>query len=181
MINFKNSKKDTPSKSVSVTDNHLVLSLTHTENPVIWRMALDEIGTAVFSIKKGKNKSELILKQKKGSEEIIASFDQEQEALEVLSDISKKLINPQEKNKSGKSNASNQNSQTETDKKTEAAKWGIALILVFIIIGLYWYLTSLIPQQVSDINQATASGTETSSPQTTTGAPVSADEYLKGL
>lgn len=161
---------------VSVIDKHLVLSLTKTEEPIIWRMSLDDIGTAVFSIKKGKEKSTLILKQKDGKEEIIATFAEPEEAAKILSSISHCLLNPK-KSKIALTLQNNQNNKKQNDN-SEKRNWGIALILVIIIIGLYLYLMSLMPENIITQNQ---SNTNTETEQRTTGQPLDADEFLKGL
>jgi thiol:disulfide interchange protein len=181
MINFlkeKEEEKDN-NNTVSVIDNYLVLSITNTDTPVIWRMALDEIGTAVFSIKNEKTKSKLILKQKDGKEESISSFKNKEEAAEILSSISNSLLKPKE-SKSGKK-LKTQTIPEEAKDNTEKKKWGIALILAFLIIGLYIYLTSLIPENMIITDPAVSSGATSGTAETRTGQPMSADEFLKGL
>lgn len=174
MINLLHNNKNQELKSVILKDNHLILSLTNIEDPILWRMSLTDIGTAVFTIKKDKKKSKLILKQKNGIEEIIASLDDYDHAKNILSKISEILIEPKQSKISFFKSGADENIE-----KIESKKWLIALFLVFIIIGLYWYLLSLIPENISGPNQVTAE--INSSSQQNTGQPVSADEFLKGL
>lgn len=185
MINFlKTNNTEEPSgNTVSVANDHLVISLTDTDSPTIWRMSLDDIGSSVFSIKKEKTKSKLILKQKDGSksdkEEVIASFKDHDEATSILSDISNNLLNPKKSKFSSNSNAK-QTTQSTTDDSVEKKKWGIALLLVFVIIGLYIYLTTLMPENMSVGTQTTQQSTGNTS-QGSTGQVIDADEFLKGL
>jgi len=53
--------------SAEVVDKHLILSLPNAVEPIVWRMALDKIGTASFEIKhvKASDSYKLILKPKR--------------------------------------------------------------------------------------------------------------------
>lgn len=169
MIKFL--QKQNNNKNVSMIDNHLVLSLTDIDDPIIWRMSLEELGSAVFSIKNTKTKTALILKKSDKTTEEIAVFKNKEHAAEILSSIS--TILTQKETHKGASHKS-----TSTPKK-EASKWLIALLLVVIIIALYYYLMTLMPQRSNDLT----SSTTTSSTNTGggTGQPIDADEFLRGL
>jgi len=182
MINFlKTSNTEEPSgNNVSVANDHLVISLTDTDSPTIWRMSLDDIGSSVFSIKKEKTKSKLILKQKEEKEEIIASFKDHTEATAILSEISNNLLNPKKSIFSSNGNSKDSALKKSQDDSVEKKKWGIALILVFVIIGLYIYLTTLMPENMSLETQTTQQSTGNTS-QGSTGQVIDADEFLKGL
>lgn len=182
-MNFLNKKQETEeTENVSVIDNNLVISLMKTENPVIWRMPLDEIGTAVFSIKKDKKKSTLILKRKDNSEEIIATFNNTEDATKILNSISHHLLNPSHSKpqRTWKTVNKTINEKTNDNNKTESMKWVGALLFALVVIGLYAYLMSIMPEQIGGPNAINAQ-TSAETPSSQTGQPISADEFLKGL
>lgn len=179
-----------------VVDDHLVLSLLHAQEPKIWRMALDKIGTASFEIKTDSNSNvtKLILKPKKGTAEIIAAFENKKIAIDALTAASSALQNQSAqvttKNTEQKRTKAKQESETGAQKiiytdqppskANEAQKWLIALMGAIIVVGLYMYLTSLIPETNVEFQGQTARAVATD-PQSSTGVPVSADDFLGGL
>ncbi len=166
-------QKQTGHKNVSMIDGHLVLSLTELDDPIIWRMSLEEIGSAIFSIKNTKTKTSLILKKSDKTTEEIAVFKDRDMAAEILSSISDLLTQKKTSQNSG-------GNQTITTPKKEASKWFIALFLVIIIIALYYYLITLMPQRNNDSNP-TPSTTSSAPSGGGTGQPIDADEFLRGL
>lgn len=179
MINFLKDKntEEHAQNTVSVVNNHLVISLTKTDNPTIWRMDLDDIGNSVFSIKKDKTKSKLVIKQNNEKEESVASFKDHEEATKLLNDISNSLLTPKKSHLLGNNNSSNSTKNETLEKK----KWGVALILVFVIIGLYIYLMTLMPENLNSGVQTTQQNTGNNGTQGSTGQVIDADEFLKGL
>lgn len=167
------------SSSADVVEGHLVLSLLNAQDPKIWRMALDKIGTASFEIKSTKDTQEtnLILKPTKGTAEIIATFETKDEAIEALSQASEAL-------RGGVSSSKKKILSTPAKQSalppTEKSQWGIVLLGILIVIGLYYVMQGLIPQEGSfpqEDGATTATQTNTP-PQQKTGVPVSADDFL---
>lgn len=185
----------TPASIAENVGGHLILSLPNAIEPKVWRVALDKIDTAAFEIKQEKNSenAKLILKPKKGTAEIIANFETKKEAVEALMAASKALstvtsVETIAHTKAAKEKTAPAKQTNYTDaapvpqvKNTESKKWGIALVAAILVIGLYMYLTSLIPERVIGFETTTTANPVTSSPQQTTGVPVSADDFLGGL
>ena len=200
-----------PSSTAEVVDNHLILSLPNAAEPVVWRMALDKIGTAAFEVKQDGNSeiTKLILNPKKGTAEIIAPFNNKNDAVHALmatsnalqktpsrtavakqSSINKENTNKEntDKENTDKENTNKENTgsyaeplpQQTASKNTEIQKWMIAVLGAFIVIGLYYYLTTLIPTTTVGFDNQSTAGL-TTPPQQSTGVPVSADDFLSGL
>lgn len=168
--------------NAEVVDGHLVLSLLDAQEPKIWRMALDKIGTASFEVKQTKESDEtkLILKPKKGAAEIIASYDSKAQAVAALKNASLALqgkkINKGQTNAVFAAQASTPQTAHNTDK--QGSNWGILFLGVLLVIGLYIYLTSMMPQ-IAPVTTGTT--TKTPSSQNQTGVPMSADDFLSGM
>ncbi len=182
-----------PSASAEVVDNHLVLSFPEAVDPIVWRMSLDKIGTASFEVKQDSDsdQTKLILKPKKGTTEIIASFATKKEAVDALMIASKALQQTGANTQTTQKKTIIQPSQEEnnshetviinsTNTTTEKQKWFLALIGAFIVLGLYYYLTSLIPETVQNFGSS-ATSSVSSNPTEASGVPVSADDFLSGF
>jgi hypothetical protein len=181
MTLFFKKTKNIQTTSADVVNDHLILSLLGAKDPKIWRMSLDKIGTASLEIKQEKDSAvtKLILKPKKGTAEIIASFNSQEEALEALTLAAEALQHKDTQEKmpiKHRENTGNTNPETSTS----SSKWIIVLLGLVIVIGLYYYLDKLIPNKNIGFEKATSSQTNTSSPQETIGVPVSADDFLNG-
>lgn len=186
----------TPAKG-QVIDGHLILSLPHAAEPVVWRMELEKIGTASFEVKQDKENgsAKLVLKPKKGTAEVIAPFDNRDDAVEALMIASNALQNakPQAIVQAKPNNtAADKNEKTTIQYQdviqspnaadnSETSKWLIAIIGALFVIGLYYYLTTLIPENIPSTDYQSAANTSSSDPASTTGVPVSADEFLGGF
>jgi hypothetical protein len=174
-----------------VIDGHLILSFPNATEPVVWRMELDKIGTASFEVKQDTetNTARLVLKPKKGTAEVIAPFATREEAVEALMLASNAMQNAQTtqavhaKKQSEKRIAEYQdNTQTTAGKSgTEATKWFLAVFGAIVVIGLYYYLTTLIPENINSTQSATVADVRGSDPASTAGVPMSADDFLGGL
>jgi phosphate/sulfate permease len=178
VLSFK--KTTSPSStSANVVDGYLILSLLNAQEPKIWRMALEKIGTASFEIKQEKDSTvtKLILKPKKGAAEIIASFDINEKAIEALTLAANALQHKETAPSKLDSITTNQDNAISS----ESPKWVIVLLGLFIVIGLYYYLTTLIPEKNIGFDLGTTSQINKLSPQEATGVPVSADDFLNGL
>jgi len=179
--------------AAEIADNHLVLSLPEAIEPVVWRMSLDKIGTASFEVKplKDSEKAKLILKPKKGAAEIIANFETKDEAVNALMIASKALqsgasqsAKQQEKvivKASGDSEASHETVVINNTNNKEKQKWAIAVLGAILVLGLYYYLTTLIPNSAQGFESSNNSFNSTLNPTDATGVPVSADDFLNGL
>lgn len=191
-FSFKKLIGQLSTSSAEVIDNHLVLSFPEAIEPIVWRMSLDKIGSASFEVKQDSNseQTKLILKPKKGTTEIIACFSTKKEAVEALMVSSKALQHSsstppsshQEKVIVQNSQDPNESHETVVIKKTsptsEKQKWFIALLGALIVIGLYYYLISLIPETIQDFNNPASATSISSNPTESTGVPVSADDFL---
>lgn len=182
------------SSSAEVNDNHLVLSFPDAKEPVIWRMALKDIGTAIFEVKQDKDgeQAKLVLKPKKGTAEIIAAFHTKKDAVDALVMASKALqhghnqdMHEQKKVIVQSAKTANDSHETviinPTGNKSEAHKWLIALIGAGLVIGLYYYLTTLIPVDTNTGNIEAVATSTPADPAEATGVPVSADAFLGNM
>ena len=175
-------KKKQNDISATVANNYLVLSLPNAVEPVIWRKSLDEIGSTTFEVKKATKKDlyNLTLKKTKTTSETIASFDEKNDAIDALNAASDAFHN-RGLSKSINTNTANQNEKQSSGGGT---KWIYAIIALFIVIGLYIYMNSLIPEQNTFENNSAstaAPNTSPASPAAETGVPVSADDFLNSL
>ncbi len=182
-------KKNAPlTSSAEVVDNHLIIALPNAIEPVVWRMELDKVGTASFEIKEIKTSGhyKFNLKPKKGTAEIIATFETKDDALNALVQSSDAMQNP----------VTSSNVKTKNDKEqkinivTSAApqsepkskginKWVKLLLGLLIVVGLYAYLMSLMPNRINNLSDSPAATPSSSTPQT--GVPLSADDFLNGM
>ncbi len=177
------------SSSAEVVEKHLILSLPNAIDPVVWRMALTKIGTASFEVKpvKGKENYKLVLKPKKGAAELIAPFETKDEALEALVHASNALQRPEGEVAVAASTEASKNSNVQIQSRTHkpnSKKWFYLLAGFLLVIGLYLYLASQIPNRVSDFGSDVVSnqtGTQKSGGGAKTGVPLSADDFLSGL
>jgi len=173
--------------TASVSDGYLVLSLPHAIEPVIWRQSLEKIGSATFEVKQGKDDSyELTLKKTKTTSEAIASFDKKDDAIEALTAASNALHSKKSvKTTKVKEKTAKKSSDVEELPKTESGegqKWLIAVLAAIIVIGLYFYLTTLIPERnigIGTTNNAVTNAQPNNPNQT--GVPVSADDFLSSF
>lgn len=182
-----------PAKA-EVVDGHLILSLPHAKEPVVWRMALDQIGTAAFEVKHddATGATKLILKPKKGTAEIIAPFENKDEAVDALMVASNAMqtARPQHTtimttshdSENGKSSEKIQTRyQDSSNENKDSQKWVIALFGAIVVVGLYFYLTTLMPETVVGFENQNTGAPIATAPQQSTGVPVSADDFLGGL
>ena len=186
-----------PSAKGQVIDGHLILSLPHAAEPVVWRMELDKIGTASFEVKQDNETgaAKLVLKPKKGTAEVIAPFSNKEDAVEALLVASNALQNAKPQSVSYTAPTKNESTNSKAEKtitryhdipqqpagnqNSEASKWLVAIFGAIIVIGLYYYLTTLIPENITGLEtQSTAISTSSADPASSTGVPVSADEFL---
>lgn len=190
----KQKHNNTPSSEASVIDNYLVLSFPHAVEPVIWRMALDEIGTATLEVKKEARSENyaLILKKTKTSQVKIAILETRDEAVEALQTASNALLNKQtpsplaRKEKPVVSAIAQENSKEILDnirkeRTKPSKKWVYLGIAALFVILLYSYLGSLIPEQANGFNAETSTtASPLSTPAQKTGVALDADDFFSG-
>lgn len=180
--------------SAEVVDNHLILSLPHAKEPVVWRMSLEKIGTAAFEVKEDAESAsaKLVLKPKKGTAEIIAPFNTKKEAVDALMSASSALqsasytapksapVNP-DNNKPEVNNRFNEAPMVPSNDDKEARKWFLALFAAILVVGLYYYLTTLIPNTMVGLEDASQQSSASAPSQQSSGVPMSADDFLGGF
>lgn len=183
-------KKQNQNNSVTATvaDDHLVLSLPNAIEPIIWRKSLEKIGSAIFEVKKaaGKETFNLTLKKTKASSEIIASFDNKDDAVTALNAASNAFHGRGTSHNTAISSTITPatvpaQSQGQQNPDNNGQKWILAAIAAAIVIGLYIYMmnTMPVPNVIGDTQtMATSQGPVTPD---LTGVPVSADDFLSGM
>lgn len=193
-FSFQNIFKSQQS-SAEVVDGYLILSLLDAIEPVVWRMSLEKIGAAAFEIKSEESGtlSKLILKPKKGTAEIIASFSEKEGAVQALKKASMALQNKAQASftpvptPDGGADKNNKTvkiaASTQHIPKKEGQRWWLVIVGIILVGGLYYYLNTLIPNTTTNFQgaQNIAAPNNNASPSNTTGVPVSADDFLNGL
>ena len=132
------------------------------------------------------------MKPKKGTAEVIAPFDSKEEAVEALMLASNAMQNSKQQSITYVETKSSSNGnkterpatrfqdtppQSMGGQKSESSKWLVALFGAIIVIGLYYYLTTLIPENITGIETQNTANTISSDPTSSTGVPVSADDF----
>ena len=177
-------KKQIPiTTTAEVVDDSLVLSCPNAVQPVVWRMEVEKIGTASFEVKVNQkdDTAKLVLKPKKGTAELIADFATKDEAVNALMATSDALQTS--KNQSPKKALKKiaQGAPQHIEVKASSSKWPIVLVALLLVIGLYVYMISLMPDRTTFESTSSATSSSVSSPQSSTGVPVDANDFLKGL
>lgn len=149
------------SKALSVATIHdgaLILSLTDAKEPCVWRMDLTQARLSALELKDDNGAALLQIRTPKGDIHTIATYDQRDRALEVLTTVAATL--------SGAKTHSNTNTTTASTPTNSNWLWfGVALVGLLIVFSFM-------------------SATKTSSyklnipSKTTTGEPLSADDFL---
>ncbi len=184
-------KKTNQNNSVTATvaDDHLVLSLPNAIEPIIWRKSLEKIGSAIFEVKKaaGKEIYNLTLKKTKTSSEVIASFDEKDEAVVALNAASNAFHGRGHQNNVAATGSTitpatvPAQSQVQQNPQNNGQKWIFAAMAAAVVIGLYLYMMNIMP--VPNVMGDTQTGASIQGPVTpdSTGVPVSADDFLNSM
>ena len=157
---------------VRVIDGSLVLSFPNAAEPVVWRMNLAQAKEAGFEVRESKGLFRLV--QKSGADtQDIAAFDTRETAVDALMQVSSAL-------QGGRKPANDIGGAL----KGEGVQWIVAIAGVLIVAGLFFYLTQITPVE-SNLTAGSTGATQTSTatsadPQSSSGVPVSADDFLKG-
>ena len=180
-------KQNNNGLAASVSEGYLVLSLPHAIEPVVWRQSLEKIGSALFEIKSGKEDTfNLVLKKTKTTSDIIASFEDKEDAIDALNAASNALHSKKTVRMNApipKANNNNHdNKESSQSFSGEGQKWLVALLAAIIVIGMYYYLTTLMPERNfgASVSTATQAGASSDNPNQT-GVPVSADDFLNSF
>ncbi len=188
IINFKGKKKETEA-SANVVDGKLVLSLPDALSPVVWQMDLAQAKASALEVVHNEETGQhtLSLKTPKGEKIEVAVFDQRSHAVEGLMAASGALENAHGHIRAADSGAQTagkkphkpaHNAAHHRQKNTRGRLMGTALALVILFI-LFTIWSSVVPHPV-DTGFNTASNETSSSPQNSSGVPVSADAFLRG-
>lgn len=172
--------KNAPS-NVTIVDGKLIMSLPDAQMPVVWQMDLEKAQSSVFTIQEDKKTKSftLILKQSNNAVDEIASFDNKQDAVDILMETSSALQNAHGQIKPTTANNSNQHiSSPQSDTKGDKTGATLALALI-IILGLIWTISA--SGNLDPNRKTTASSFEGSlskNARESSGVPVSADDFL---
>lgn len=167
----KASKKN---NDVSVVDGSLVLSFPQAAEPVVWRMNLTQAKEAGFEIREAKGKFQLV--QKSGADaQSIAAFDTRDSAVDALMQVSAAL-------QGGRTPANDRMGRISASERTQ---WIIAIVGVLVVIALFYSLARVAPTETTLAASPAAGTTQDSAatsadPQSASGVPVSADDFLRG-
>ncbi|MFP4098646.1 MAG: hypothetical protein ACLFP8_08460 [Alphaproteobacteria bacterium] len=178
-------KTQTTQSSVKIVDGKLILSLPDAKEPVVWQMDLDEAKSAAFTVKENAktNTFSLVLKGQNGSSEEIAPFDDKKSATDILMKTSEALqnahgkIRPQSEGYTGHSSFASKPEGEKGDKLGAI----LAMILAVLLI-LVWIVASSASHRVAgnnSLNNTSAqSAANNTNPRSSSGVPVSADDFL---
>lgn len=180
-------EKSTTPTIATVNDGYLIITLTKSIAPVVWRLELEKAKVAAFEILKTDKKHTLTIKVASKSVETIGAYKDADNALEALLAISEALQNIPKQSIAAPytaptpidtpiAAAEGQSNQTSQNKNNRTA---IALLATCLVLGLfYYYWGRTIPTTQTFETQSISSETN---PAKQTGVAISADELLKGF
>lgn len=182
MINIKKQKK-TEKIIASKVDDVLILSCVNAVQPIVWRMEIDKIGTASFEvdIDAQTGHTSLVMKQKTGKAEKIAVFKTKEEAVEALMAASDAMQSISIPSPAMQAKVSTPQKMIVKGQQKSGLKWGWLALAFVVVVLLYIYLTTLMPQTMELPTNAQNSLSDQTPPQQRTGVPMSADDYLQGF
>jgi hypothetical protein len=174
-------KKSTLPQIANVNDGYLIITLTKSITPVVWRLELEKAKVAAFEILKKDKKHTLTIKVASKSVEAIGAFKDPESALEALLAISEALQKASQNPKAVTTTTAEQVTSTATPQGANSKnnRTAIALFATCIVLGLfYYYWVRIIPTAQTFETQSISSNTD---PANQTGVAVSADDLLKGF
>lgn len=178
MPKTKNKKIDT----AKVNDGFLIITLTKSTTPVVWRLELEKAKVAAFEIKTEKEKHALTIKVAKKAIEVIGVFNNNDDAINALLAISDALSDTGTTSKNNPEKETTDTVQNNNKpQKTNNNKTAIVLLSTFIVIGLFYYYWGRLIPTTQVFESQTISSNVNSDPASQTGVPVSADDLLKGF
>lgn len=167
-------QKNTDINTASVNDGFLILTLTKSVKPVVWRLELEKAKNASFEIQEQEDGHALTIKAPRKSLETIGLFSEQDDAFDALMSVSSALQNnekPVQKATKVK---------TEISPESKSNRLIIVLTATCFVIGLFYYLWVHALPTTQTFETQTISG-ESTDPANQTGVPVSADDLLKGF
>lgn len=172
------------SSSAKVVDGTLVLSLPNALSPVVWRMELGHVKASALEVRDADNDS-FILTLKTPREDVhdIAPFATRAAAVKALMAVSRALEQQQHTTPAVVANDTSdtpvpvQKSTVNTTGKKSKALTG--LIALLILGGLIMLFMNIAPKSASFPGGADQPASFVGNPATTTGVPVSADDFLR--
>ncbi len=186
ILSFKTRKCET-NASASVVDGKLVLSLPDAVTPVVWQMDLAHAKASALEVhhNEEKNQHSLNLKTPKGEKIEVAVFADRTHAVEGLMAASGALENAHGQIRPGGSPehgpgaapAGTPQKRARNPKQTRGklVTTALALVVLFIMFTIW---SSVIPRPLGTGSVTQASNSVSTSPQESSGVPVSADAFL---
>lgn len=178
-------KNSQPESSAAISDDCLIVSLPQAIEPTVWRLELDKAKNASFEIQSDEEKFSLVIKKSARSKpDPIGQFETKEDALDALLMVSEALKAGGGKKPVTTAKKKDKPISEEPLKPKSSNNNGgtIALIATLIVIGLFYYYWAKLMPTVDQIQtQEITSSILNSNPQSQTGVPVSADDFLKGF
>lgn len=177
-------KRQNENNIASINDGFLIITLTKSNTPVVWRLELEKAKVAAFEINEQDDKHTLSIKVTRKSIETIAVFNQQEDALEALLAISSTLQNAPQTSQAAQT--TNQQAapvaqSTPTVATNKNNRTAIALLATCLVLGLFYYYWGRLMPTTQVFEAQSISNISNSDPATQTGVPVSADDLLKGF
>lgn len=179
------------SSTASVVDGTLILSLLDAVTPTVWQMELGHARASALELRKqDENNFILVLKTPRGDVHDIAPFDNRGRAVAALQAASRAMEQARGQlrpvtNSEYRSNTLPALYQTKQSDGGKAGKILTGVIVAaVIVIAINVALTSgrtLPPQTARSLATATAQTTPAPTARPESGAPISADDYLRSL
>ena len=167
--------------TASVVDGKLILSFPCALTPVVWQMDLAQAKASALEVNPGKDPQNftLTLKNPKGENVEVASFDNREDAVDGLMAASRALTSAHGQIRPlGVSEAGGAPAPRVRRKSTSARGLGIALLGILLLVILINVWGNLSPKYVGP-NGTTSPIAENTDGRPQSGVPVSADDFLK--
>lgn len=155
--------------SAKVVGTNLILSFPNAQNPVVWRMPLDEARTSALEVKQKDNAYLLVLKTPKGDSADIAPFNTKDDATDALMAVARAM---EQAPVQATQIAGGQNLPQQSGSKG-GWRWIIPALLILAALFFFMKIDGVTP--VDSIERANSDLFENSDD---VGVPQSADDYL---
>lgn len=167
-----------PENSVTIKSNKLVCSLPLASDPVVWTMDLEAYNSCSFEVKKSGKKFVLVMKNDAGERHDIAKFDDKDDAVKTLIEVTEALENTQ----NTKSKNTKNKTKPEDSRKTKNRLLTVMILVGFILLITYMWgnaIRNVVVINDREVLSASSAGTNLPASQQS-GVPVSADDFLSG-
>lgn len=175
------------SSSASVVDGTLILSLPDALSPVVWRLELGQAKASALEVREGESGVfKLLLKTPRGDVSDIAGFETRGRAVAALMAVSRAMEQAHGQIYPAANDTEPYNPAllpvTTKSKKTQSkpkGSWlgGVVAILIILVLGIV--LINMGPRPLNNVAGVPAGSADTQNPQSPSGVPVSADDFLK--